>query len=546
MNLKELRAKFAQLTEEAEAAIKAGNADEAERLTAEAEGVQKLIEAAEKTEAMKAQAAKMAEEEEADRKAAEEARIQKLVDERVADALKNVGVKRPGYSEEDPDNEIPLVLRNARGPFDDVDAYQLALGYMVLKAHAPINGQRPSKDYIRAVHGRAQAQVSKHGLPTIGYHDPESTALKSFSRLDAPRLAQPICYHYQADEVVRKALAVKADELMGSDVSGAGDEWIPVFYSRELFRLMRNEAMVASLFRQLEVAGESVVFPIQAGAVTWYKTPQTDDAAELVHSASFITSRISQVSTSNMTLTPAKLSALVIWTGEINEQSLVPMLPFLQGEFVDSGREMLDELLISGDETTGATNISDYGNGSISAYWRLLVLDGLRHHAIVENSGNNSVDVGALTAEDFINIKKLMGTNGKNALNPNKIVWIPDVLLYYKMLSLGEVITQDKFGNAFTIDKGVLQRIWGSPVVPSDQFGATDASGYIHNTTSGNTQGSCLCVRPDQGVIGFGRRMTVETQRIARADAYEIVAHLAVDFDLASLEAVAIGYNGTV
>jgi hypothetical protein len=40
--------------------------------------------------------------------------------------------------------------------------------------------------------------------------------------------------------------------------------------------------------------------------------------------------------------------------------------------------------------------------------------------------------------------------------------------------------------------------------------------------------------------------MSVETARIARADAYEIVAHVSVDFDLATLEAVACGYNGTV
>ena len=92
----------------------------------------------------------------------------------------------------------------------------------------------------------------------------------------------------------------------------------------------------------------------------------------------------------------------------------------------------------------------------------------------------------------------------------------------------------------------MLERIYGSVVVYSDKYGATDSSGYIHNTTANNTKGSVLCVRPDQGVIGFGRRLAVETSRIARADAYEIVAHMSVDFDLASLEAVAVGYNATV
>jgi len=359
------------------------------------------------------------------------------------------------------------------------------------------------------------------------------------------RKAQPIIFHHASDALVLKALSQKADELMGSDVSSAGDEWIPVFYSREVFRCVRNEALVAGLFRQVEIEGESYTFPVQSGGVTWYKTPQTDDAAEAVYSNAFITSRISQVATGALTLTPAKVSAIVIWTGEINEQSLVPMLPFLQQEFVESGAHTLDELLISGDETTGATNISDYGNGSISTYWRLLALDGLRHHAIVDGSGANARDGGALTADDFIEQKQLMGTNGKYAVMPSKVAWIPDLLTYYKLQALGELLTRDKHIPA-TIEDGEVTRIFGSQVVPSEDYGATDTSGYIHNTTGNNTKGSMLCVRPDQGAIGFGRRMATETGRIRRADAYEIVGHMEVDFDMTSYDFVSASYNLTV
>lgn len=528
---------YEKLIDEAQEAIDAGDQKKADALIAKAEEVKARIEAQERVTALKTDAAARAAAAIKAKKDAEEAEFQRRVDEAVEEATKKLGVVRPPYSAGEDDDDPTIKMR---GPYDDIDPHQLMLGYMVMKSWHPLVGSGPSLDYRRAVHGRAQDHVKRNGLSPVGYHDKNSSAVKALKGYQ-----KPIFYHVKADNEIRKALAVKADELMGSDVSTAGDEWIPQMYSRELFRLIRNEARVASVFRQVEVAGESLTFPLQTGGATWYLTPQTDDAAELVYSNSFVTSRISQVATSSMTLTPAKISAIIIWTGELNEESLVPMLPFLQQELVTSGMHTIDELLISGDETTGATNISDYANGAISAYWRLLALDGLRHTALVDTAAN-SRDAGALTADDFIQTKRLMGTNGRNAINPNDVVWIMDNDLYYKMLSLGEVITRDKFGTAATIVDGNLERIYGSMVIPSDDYGLTDTSGYIHNTTSGNTKGSFLCVRPDQGVIGFGRRMMVETSRIARSDAYEIVGHIRLDHNMATDEAVALSYNVTV
>ena len=47
-------------------------------------------------------------------------------------------------------------------------------------------------------------------------------------------------------------------------------------------------------------------------------------------------------------------------------------------------------------------------------------------------------------------------------------------------------------------------------------------------------------------MIGWGRRMTIETQRVARADAYEIVSFMMLDWQMATAEAVGYGYNTTV
>lgn len=494
-------------------------------------------------------AIKAAEAEEAEAKAEREkefeAEVQKRTEAAVEAAKKELAAKstviRRAIFPTESEKETALT-KGMVGPYDGQEPLDMTLGYMVMKSA----GNQPSLDYVRGMHGLA-AKALEGGLLATKEVKADNPALKG--------MGQPVWFgptgmdakgHSYGDLIMAKALATKADELMGSDVSTYGDEWIPVFYSREVIPMIRNATEVLGLFRQIEVAGESLTVPVQGGTVTWYKTAQTDDAAEMAWDNAAITGRISHVTTSNLTLTPEKLSAIVVWTGELDEQSLVPMLPFLRNEMVVSGAEVMDELIISGDDTTGATNYSDYGNGAISASWRLLLFEGLRYLALTTASAANKRDGGTLTAEDFLATKKLMGTNGKYAVDPAKLVWLSDVALYWKVQALGEALTLDKKGAGFTFDSGTLERVFGSPYIPSAQFGATDSSGYIHNTTAGNTLGSLLLVRPDQHLVGFGRRMKIETERIARSDAYDIVAHMMLDFQQANAEGACISYNISV
>lgn len=504
-----------------------------------------------KTVAESMAAAKAAEVEAAEKAATEEKKVEELATKKAeemlaAKAAANPALKRAMYptEEEQPRGESGIL----RGPYDDLEPADLALTYMVCKQWFPTTQRRPSRELFRALHGKLSQHIESGGWATKSF-------TPKYDRESLQRMAQPLQVSPKLDYALYKQIKSasadelygKADELMGTDVTNAGDEWIPQAFSRELIPMIRNEAKVQGLFRMMEVEGESLTIPTQYGTFVWYKTPQTDDAAETVRSDAFYTGRTTKAFTSKIVLTPGKLSALAIYSGELNEQSLISMAPFLRENLVLSGREVIDEILISGDETTTNANISDYGNSSIATTWRLLLLDGLRHKAIVDTAAN-SRDGGALTAEDFLATKKLMGTNGKNALDPSKLVWIFDPAAYFTAQALGEVITSDKAGGRSfaTFVSGMLDRIYGSPVIASDQYGATDTSGYIHNTTGGNVKGSFMCVRPDQGVIGWGRRMVIESSRIAHADAYEIVAHMMFDWNHATDEAVALTYNVTV
>ena len=62
------------------------------------------------------------------------------------------------------------------------------------------------------------------------------------------------------------------------------------------------------------------------------------------------------------------------------------------------------------------------------------------------------------------------------------------------------------------------------------------------NTDGNNLYGSILGVRWDRWKFGWKRRATIETDRIARADAYEIVSLMRFGLKYYSTEAAAITF----
>ena len=74
-----------------------------------------------------------------------------------------------------------------------------------------------------------------------------------------------------------------------------------------------------------------------------------------------------------------------------------------------------------------------------------------------------------------------------------------------------------------------------------------NTAGKVDNTTTtNNTTGSILAVRWDQWLLGWRRRITVETTRYPRSDSSEIVMLMRFGLAQRDTEASAITYNLTV
>jgi HK97 family phage major capsid protein len=486
--------------------------EEREKEQAEQERIRQLEAEAEELKALKAQIAKAAEEKKA-----------------------NGQVKR--LENPKPDTQ-PQPAVQVYSKWDGFTVGQLGLAYEMLKAvKAPMGPELYRALHVKALKLADSGELYKNQIA----RDDRGQITREFSPAVNAATVKAI---KAINPMQQSGDAIKADELHGSDVTNAGDEWVPALWTPELWDLVRNEARVLPLFRQVEVPGESLTIPVLDSGTTVYKVAQTDDQAELDLPNAAAT--MTKANTGQVTLTPVKGVAWLGFTEELIEDSIVPILTTMQQVLAADLAEQIDEILISGDTDTATTNISDTGNGSISTSWHLLMVNGLRDYAF---ANSNTSDRGALTAEDFTAVMALLGTNGAFALDPDRLVWIVDPGVYRKLLTLGELITMDKAGGFATMFNGRVTLVFGSQVIVSDKYGATDANGKIHNTAGNNTLGSFILARPDRWRVGFGRRVRMEvpardvTQIVT--DTRHLIASFRVDFKNNG-EGSAAGFNVTV
>jgi hypothetical protein len=346
--------------------------------------------------------------------------------------------------------------------------------------------------------------------------------------------------------------AYKADEIMQQDLSSYGDEWVGVAYSQALWEAIRTGTFVAAKLPSIEVpAGhEYITIPLESGDPTYYKVAEAEDTAASGWPNATITS--SQMGTGNVSLTLAKMGARVLWSGEMEEDSLIPFIAQLRNQLQVAGQEQFEHAIIDGDTaTTASTNINDIaGTGTLSTDVFLL-FNGFRKSPLVTTTAN-ARSGGVITPEDYLETVKLMGAAGKNAADVSKVGFIVDPNVYWKSLELDEVKTRDVYV-APTIENGMLTGIYGYELYRSYQMHLKSAVRKVNtagkvdqDTTGNNTTGSILAVRWDQWLLGYRRRMTMETTRIARADTTEIVALMRVGLIQRDTEAAAISYNLTV
>ena len=351
-------------------------------------------------------------------------------------------------------------------------------------------------------------------------------------------------------------MPMKANELNQSTLANYGDEWIGVTYSTQLWDKIRLAAPIVAKIPTISVpqGSESVVIPLNGTAPTFYKVAQAS-AQDANPGRVTPTITTTKKGTGNKTLTVSKLGAAINYTGELEEDSLIPWVSEMRRDLTLEAAEIMEHLVIDGDtDTSATTNINCIG-GTPTGNEAYLLMNGFRKLALVTNT-SNSRSAGTLTVEDYLETLKLMGLAGRNAAQKDQVDFIVDMWTHWKSLELAEVKSRDVFV-APTIENGYLVNLYGHNIITSSNMHRANqdttyglkanTSGKVDlNTAANNTTGSILAVRWDQWRLGYKRMMTFETQRDAISDSTDIVCMMRVGLINRDTEASAISYNVTL
>ncbi len=482
-------------------------------------------------QAMKLEARITAEKQLAQADVEEQARIEDEKNKAVAEAVKMEQAKARRLQF----GEAPYMTKFAdTNKYDELSAGATALVIDVMKRNnQPVSGAayKALSLKIGELKDYSNTEEGQRGINYVKNNFEASTGIK-------------------ADMNSIEASIKAATDPMYTGGSGIGSDWVGTAYSSELWRTIRAANVVINRIPSDVIPDNyaSKYFPLESTDPTWYKVAEAA-ASDSTLKVPAATVTASQVATGTKQITVGKLGARVLYTGEMTEDSLIASASQIRDQMAVSGAEVMEHVAIDGDvETSANKNINDIA-GTPAGTEPFLLMDGFRKLALVTNTANSRSASGLFTIEDFKNTLKLLGTAGLAGADPTKLAFLLDYNAMWAAMDIPELKTKDVSSYA-TIENGFLARVYRTEVLNAYQMHRAvshrkaNTSGKIDLDTDGNnTTGSILAVRFDQWKQAFKRRMTLETTRIANADAWEIVALVRWGLAYRDTEASAITYN---
>jgi HK97 family phage major capsid protein len=344
---------------------------------------------------------------------------------------------------------------------------------------------------------------------------PGATPLKVYRETDVYKMVHK---RLEEDKDLRKALAVAT--------SGSGAEWIPTGFSSQVLVTIELQLKIAALFNSIAMPTNPYTLPVQTSNAEGYLIPEStaDEATKI---------KASTPGTGNTTFNARKLANRVLFSEEINEDSIVAVRTFTMNEMSKAIARAHETALVNGDRT-GAAGVagSHFDNTGTalftSNYDARLAFDGLRYFAL-NNAGTSTKDFSNAVPSDALmgNVRLLMGLHG---VNPMDLVWTMSINTYLQSVNnLSNVQTLDKYGPQAVVLSGELMRYQGIPTVVSEYlFSNLNASGVYDGSTT--DRGELLLVYRPGFLSGTRGGVTMSTANDIETDQVIMVGKRRVDF----------------
>ena len=413
---------------------------------------------------------------------------------------------------------------------------------------------------VEFLHEVMNAAKGQHFSGTPGVHQGPSTELEGVFKAvtEARYLPEDEVRrldHKAIEDIfprIRRAQIADFDaklKAMDTAETGFGLQLIGNQYVSELWEAARMQSRLFALIPTFEMMAPTAYLPIMQAM------PEMQFQAEATSPTASDYSTV-KTGSNRVQVDAKKLMFHQIWSGEMEEDSIIPYIPFLRLELMNGLSHYSDALVLNGDLTNAATgniNLDDADPADTKYY---LAFDGIRHAGIVDNTANSKDIAGAITDAAFrdalarmIDATNLFYWGSPN--DPNDLIHVMDFETYLKCTDFSSVVTVDKMGPKATILTGQLAALWGHPLIVSAAMSKTEADGKVSTTGSNNTKGQVASFNRRGFVVGWRRRSKIEVERLPARDQTRIVLSLRMGFgrygaSAATIEAADVMYNITV
>ncbi|MGQ0669335.1 MAG: phage major capsid protein [Actinomycetota bacterium] len=349
----------------------------------------------------------------------------------------------------------------------------------------------------------------------------------------------------------QKALEQVYGRAMDTAESGFGLQLIGTQYVSDLWEGARARSRVFALINTFAMTDPTAQLPVEAALPELLFVAESVDTT----SADYATSK---TASQRVQVDAKKFVIHQVWTGELEEDSIIPFIPFLRDQAARSIASHSDSLALNGDNTTAATGNINLDDAAPAATKHYLAFDGIRHAALVDNTGNGKDLAGPITFNELISAKGLMLDVARehdwgHPDSEADLVYVCDPETADRIAVLDEVTTVDKFGERATVLTGQQGRVGMHPLISSVRVSKTEADGKVSTTGANNTKGQVVVFNRGGFVWGWRRQLKVETERIPAKDQSRIVYSLRAGFGrytptgaAAGIEGAAVLYNITL
>lgn len=308
---------------------------------------------------------------------------------------------------------------------------------------------------------------------------------------------------------------------MDTSTSAEGSQYVPTGYTNRLIEMIGQESKVDALFEHWNMPEASCYKPVEGADIlatrfaqktavisAFDSTEQTPGSANIQYVAEMLRTRV-QIS------------------GELTDDSMIPIIPYVMMKSAKGMARALDKWDISGDDAAGTSFDSGDVPGSTDCRY---CGNGLRQ---IGNARSGTMDMATVDSDNFVKLWKKMGVYGQN---PSDLAIVCSLAVYLmKLMNFRDsdghslVTSVDKFGSGATILNGQIGAIYGIPIVLSEWILNTFAPTGFY-TGAGGVHSILMLLNRRAFSRGTWKQPSPEIIRDGINNVYDVVTWFRSDF----------------